>query len=218
MAEIENTVGSYVRGQSLVCLIIGLLAFGLYRLIGVPHAPVLGLVYAIGEAVPVVGPIVCTVIVSIVALSISPSLVVAVVAGAAVLQLVENYVLIPRVMEKTVGVNPLVTLLAITAFGSVLGVAGAILAIPLAAIVQLVLYRFLLGTEAQHHAAPMGRDRLSVIRYEVRELTLDIRKLLRGQDRPARPPTPERAERLEDALEGIGHDLERILAAKERAR
>ena len=106
-----------------------------------------------------------------------PSLVLGVIVAAVFLQLFENYVLIPRVMVRTVGISPLVTLLAITAFASVLGIAGAILAIPLAAIVQLLLSRFLLGADAQHGEPPVGRDHLSAVRYEVRELIVDLRKL-----------------------------------------
>jgi predicted PurR-regulated permease PerM len=207
VVEVERKVGAYLRGQAFVCVVIGALAFILYRLIGVPYAPILGLIYAIGEAVPVLGPIVGTAAAALVALSVTPALVLWVLAVAAVLQLIENYVLIPRVMDRTVGVNPLVTLLAISAFGSVLGIAGAVLAIPLAATVQLLVDRFLLGARAQQQPAPAGRDRLSVVRYEVQELTLDVRKLLRLRDGGAAP-----TERVEDAVEGIAADLDRLLA------
>ena len=67
ITEIERTVGAYLRGQSLVCLVIGLLAFVIYRLIGLPHAGIVGVVYAIGEAIPVVGPIIGTVVAAMVA-------------------------------------------------------------------------------------------------------------------------------------------------------
>jgi predicted PurR-regulated permease PerM len=219
ITEVERTVGAYLRGQAVVCLVIGLLAFGIYSLLGVPHAVVLGLIYAIGEAVPVVGPIVGTSVAALVAASVSTSLIPPVIAGAVILQLVENYLLIPKVMGRAVGVNPFVTLLAIAAFGSVLGVAGAVLAIPLAAIVQLLLYRFLLDIEAQQRELPVGRDHVSVVRYEVRELTIDVRKLLRlRQSSGARRPGGERAERIEDAVEGIAYDLDRILAERETPR
>src|SRR5262245_18883836 len=133
LTEVERTVGSYLRGQTLVCLVVGLLAFVIYRLMGLPHAGVVGVVYAIREALPVVGPIIGTVFAAMVAASVGPSLVFGVVLAAIFLQLFENYVLVPRVMVRTVGTSPLVTLLPITAFASVLGIAGAILAIPLAA-------------------------------------------------------------------------------------
>lgn len=211
ITEIERTVGAYLRGQSLVCLIIGVLAFVIYRLLGLPHAGVVGVVYAIGEAIPIAGPIIGTIVAALVAASVGPSLVLGVIVAAVFLQLFENYVVVPRVMVKTVGVNPLVTLLAITGFASVLGIAGAILAIPLAAIVQLLLSRFLLGADAQHGEPPVGRGHLSAVRYEVRELIVDLRKLapLAGRSRSA--------ERVEDAIEGIAHDLDRMLARKERA-
>jgi hypothetical protein len=109
-----------------------------------------------------------------------------------------------------VGTNPLVTLLAVTAFASVLGIAGAILAIPLAAIVQLVLSRFLLGADVRHGEPPAGRGHLSAVRYEVRELIVDLRKLAPLASRS------KSAERVEDAIEGIAHDLDRMLAARER--
>jgi predicted PurR-regulated permease PerM len=209
ITEIERTVGAYLRGQSLVCLIVGLLAFVIYRVIGLPHAGIVGVVYAIGEAIPVAGPIIGTVVAAMVAASVGPSLVFGVVVAAVFLQLLENYVLIPRVMVRAVGTNPLVTLLAITAFASVLGIAGAILAIPLAAIVQLLLSRFLLGAEARHGEPPAGRGHLSAVRYEVRELIVDLRKLapLAGRSRSM--------ERVEDAIEGIATDFDRLLAQKE---
>jgi predicted PurR-regulated permease PerM len=210
ITEVERTVGAYLRGQSLVCLIIGVLAFVIYRLLGLPHAGIVGLVYAIGEAIPVAGPVIGTAVAAMVAASVGPSLVLGVVFAAVFLQLFENYVLIPRVMVRAVGTNPLVTLLAITAFASVLGVAGAILAIPLAAIMQLLLSRFLLGAEAQHGEPPVGRGHLSAVRYEVRELIVDLRKLA-----PLAAPS-RTTERVEDAIEGIAHDLDRLLARRER--
>ncbi len=209
IAEIERTVGAYLRGQSLVCLTIGLMAFGIYRVMGLPHATALGLLYAIGEAVPVVGPIVGTAAAAVVALSVKPAMVLWVGCAAAFLQFAENYVLVPRMMGRTVGVSALVTLLAIAAFGSTLGVAGAILAIPIAAIVQLLLYRFLLSSEARASDPPVGRGPLSVVRYEIHELTRDVRKRLAVRDAPVA------TERLEDAIEGIAYDLDRLLAERE---
>ena len=210
LTEIEHTVGAYLRGQSLVCLIIGVIAFISYRLLGLPHAGIVGLVYAIGEAIPVAGPVIGTIVAAMVAASVGPSLVFAVIIVAVFLQLLENYVLIPRVMVRAVGTNPLVTLLAVTAFASVLGIAGAILAIPLAAIVQLLLSRFLLGADVRHGEPPAGRGHLSALRYEVGELIVDLRKLA------PRAGRSRSAERVEDAIEGIAHDLDRMLAAQER--
>jgi predicted PurR-regulated permease PerM len=212
IAEVERTVGAYLRGQSMVCVTIGVMAFAIYRAMGLPHAIALGLLYAVGEAVPVVGPIVGTAAAAVVALSVKPALVLWVGGAAALLQLVENYLLVPRMMGRTVGVSPLVTLLAIAAFGSTLGVAGAVLAIPIAAIVQLLLDRVLLGSEARAGEPPAGRGALSVLRYEVHELTRDVRKRLAERDDAAA------TERIEDAIEGIAYDLDRLLAERETRR
>ena len=207
--EVERTVGAYLRGQSVLCLVVGLMAFGIYRIMGLPHATALGLLYGIGEAIPVVGPIIGAAAAAVVALSIKPAMVLWVAGAAAGIQLAENYGLVPRLMGRMVGVSPLVTLLAIAAFGSTLGVVGAILAIPIAAIVQLLLYRFLLGSEARASDPPAGRGPVSVVRYEIHELTRDIRKRLALHEDDA--PT----ERIEDAIEGIAYDLDRLLAERE---
>jgi predicted PurR-regulated permease PerM len=211
--EAEQKVGAYVRGQTVVCLVIGVLAFAMYSLIGLPHALVLGVIYAFGEAVPVLGPIIGTVVAGVVALSVSSALVAWVVLAAIALQLIENYLLLPRVMDKTVGVTPLVTILAITAFASVLGVAGAVLAIPMAAILQLLLNRFVLGVEAQDKRVPEGRDRVSVLRYEVQQVAQDIRKHLRARVPDSDLP-PQRAETVEDSVESIATDLDHLLAQR----
>jgi predicted PurR-regulated permease PerM len=211
LAEIEGKVGAYLRGQAFVCGVIGILAFTIYKLIGLPYAATLGLVYALGEAVPVLGPIVGTSVAALVALSVGPTMVLWVLGAAVFLQLTEGYLLVPRVMDRTVGVSPLVTLLAITAFGQVLGVAGAVLAIPLAAIAQLFVDRFVLSARARRPSAPPGRDRVSALRWEVQELAVDVRKLLRLRGGREGRRGRGAAERMEDAVEGIAADLDRVL-------
>ena len=98
-----------------------------------------------------------------------------VLLAAVLMQQAEGYLLVPRIMDKSVGVHPLVTLLAIAAFGSVFGLAGAILAIPLAAIIQVLLNRYLLGPAAAEPQQPCGRGTLSVLHYDVQQLLRDIR-------------------------------------------
>jgi predicted PurR-regulated permease PerM len=208
--EVEAKVGAYLRGQVLVCAVIGLLALAVFSALRLPHAPTLGLVYAVGEAVPVLGPVVGTAVAALVALSVGKTMVLWVLAAAAALQLVESYLLVPRVMDRTVGISPLVTLLAISAFGSVLGLAGAILAIPLAAVAQLLCDRLLLGARARAQPWAGGRDRASAVRYAVQGVALDVRKRARGGRRGGGAAG---SERVEDAVEGIAVDLDRMLAA-----
>ena len=111
-------------------------------------------------------------------------------------------------MDESVGVNPIVTLLSIAAFGSLLGVIGAILAIPMAAIIQLLLYRFVLGPEAIEQEASEGRDSLSVLRYETQVLIQDMRQHIRHKELVP----DEEIDHVEDRIEAIATDLDSILA------
>jgi hypothetical protein len=124
------------------------------------------------------------------------------------IQQIECYVLVPRIMDRSVGVHPLVTLLAIAAFGSLLGWAGAVLAIPLAAVIQVVIQRYVLSPEAIEPAPPEGRDAASLLRYQARELMQDIRLQIRKKP----DATTGKNDRLEEAIEAIARDLDQGLA------
>ena len=157
IAEIEVKVGAYLRGQGLVCLTMAAIAAAAYGLLGLRYAVVLGLVAGVMEALPVLGPVLGAIPPLGVALVTEPGKTPWVLGAAVLMQQAESYLLVPRIMDKSVGVHPLVTLLAIAAFGSVLGLAGAVLAIPLAAIVQMLLNRFLLVPVAAEPRKPLGR-------------------------------------------------------------
>jgi hypothetical protein len=124
------------------------------------------------------------------------------------MQAVENNLLVPRIMRQSVGVNPIVTLLALAAFTSLLGLPGALLAVPIAAIIQLLLNQFVLQAENQEEVAPAGRDQISLLRYEAQDLALDVRKQLRQKE----DLTDQEVDRVEDDIEQIASDLDRILA------
>jgi predicted PurR-regulated permease PerM len=207
LAQIEDKLGAYIIGQGILCLLVGLMALVAFLLIGLPYAVVLSLSYGLLEAIPYFGPMLGAATAMFVALSVDPGKVVWVIVTALAIQGVENYLLVPRVMDKSVGVNPLVTLLAIAAFGELFGLAGAVLSIPLAAIVQLLLNRLLLAPEALEPAAPAGRDASSLLQYQVRELIQDVRLQIRNK-----PAAPSRgADRVEEEIESIARGLDRLL-------
>jgi hypothetical protein len=150
----------------------------------------------------------------LVALSLDPVLALWVVAATVVIQVAENYLLVPRIMDRSVGVNPIVTILAITAFGAAMGVVGALLAIPIAALAQLLLRRHFLAFDNRLPEAPTGRDELSVLRYEAQHLARDIRQQIRhGEEGPVGDADP-----IEDELEAMVVDFDRLLADEEAAR
>ncbi|MAU01446.1 MAG: hypothetical protein CL608_30265 [Anaerolineaceae bacterium] len=209
VAEIETKVGGYLLGQGLLCLIVGLVAFVAYLLIGLPHALLLAVFAGLLEAVPLVGPFLGAVPAVIIGLSVSPTTALWVVVASVIIQQLENSYLVPRVMNSVIGIRPLVSLLSLLAFGSLYGVLGALIALPLAGVIQLLLDRFLLARESlvQEEA---GRDQLSLLRYETNQLVQDIRNQIRHKE--SEPSAM--ADALEDEVEALALDLEGFLAAQ----
>jgi predicted PurR-regulated permease PerM len=211
ISAVETKVGFYIAGQSVLCLVIGVMALIAYLLIGLPNALVLALVAGVMEAVPIVGPLLGAIPASIVALSIAPSKLMWVIVATIIIQQVENSLLVPRVMRKAVGVNPFVSLLSIFAFSSIFGVAGALMAIPIAAILQLILDRFIFHPGMMESELSAGRDYASRLRYEAQDLAQDLRKQTRftieGSDLSIK-----QIDQVLDEIETITTDLDSLLA------
>jgi predicted PurR-regulated permease PerM len=212
LQEIEIRVGGYVRGQGILAATIGVANLVVYLVIGLPAALPVALLAGLFELIPVLGPTLGMIPAVLVAFAYDPSKVVWVIVAGALIQLLENNLLAPRVMHKTVGVNPLVTLLAIVAFGALFGFVGLLLAIPIAAIVQIILDRSLLRPQTSELTAPVGRDRSSKLRYDTQEYVLDLRNLAR---RPVMGSARANPDPVEDELEAIALQLDRALAQTE---
>jgi hypothetical protein len=187
------------------------MALAAYLLIGLPNALVLALVAGVMEAVPMVGPLLGAVPAALVALSLGPDKLVWVIISTIVIQQLENSLLVPRVMSKAVGVNPFVSLLAFFAFSSLLGIGGALMAIPMAAILQLLLDRFVFHPGVMEAEVSTGRDYASRLRYEAQDLAQDLRKQARlkkgGSDQ-----TVKQIDQVLDEIESITTDLDALLA------
>ena len=211
IATMETKVSSYIAGQGLLCLVIGLMALLAYRLIGLPNALVLALIAGVLEAVPMIGPLLGAIPAALVALSIGPDKLVWVIVATVVIQQLENSLLVPRVMSKTVGVNPFVTLLALFAFSSLFGILGALMAIPIAAIIQLLLDRFVFHPAAMEPEVSPGRDYASRLRYEAQDLARDLRKQARLKKRGS-DLRVKQIDNVMDEIEGITTDLDSLLA------
>jgi predicted PurR-regulated permease PerM len=136
--RVSTKVSAWLGGQLLLAAIIGTTAaIGLW-LLGVPYFYVLALIAGIGEMIPVVGPLLAAIPAIAVALTVSPATALFVAIFFVVQQQVENHVLVPKVMERQVGVSAVVVIVALLLGGSLLGVIGAILAVPTAAILQVL--------------------------------------------------------------------------------
>jgi predicted PurR-regulated permease PerM len=137
--RVTNKISAWLGGQLLLAGIIGsTAALGLF-LMGVPFFWVLALVAGIGEMIPIVGPILSAVPAVAVALSVSPTLALGVIIFFVAQQQLENHLLVPKIMQRQVGISPVFIIIALLIGGSLLGVMGAILAVPSAAILKVLL-------------------------------------------------------------------------------
>jgi predicted PurR-regulated permease PerM len=131
-------ISAWLGGQMLLGLIIGTMSAIGFFFLGVPYFFVLAVIAGIGEMIPMVGPLLSAVPAVLVALTVSPGLGLAVAGYCWALQLIENNFLVPKVMGETVGLSA-VTVIASLAIGSeLLGFAGALLAVPTAATIQVL--------------------------------------------------------------------------------
>jgi hypothetical protein len=140
-----------------------------------------------------------------------------VIVATVIIQQLENSLLVPRIMSKAVGVNPFVTLLALFAFSSFFGIAGALMAIPMAAIVQLVLNHFVFRQETIDPENSAGRDYASRLRYDAQDLAQDLRKQARLNKRGS-DLRIKQIDQVMDEIETITTDLDALLSQEDSAR
>ena len=159
-SDISVKVSAWLGGQLLLGAIIGTTAtIGLW-LIGVPYFFVLGLIAGIGELIPMVGPILSAIPALIVALTVSPGMALGVGVFFLAQQQFENHLLVPKLMERQVGVSAVTVIIALLVGGSLLGIVGALLAVPTAAILQ-VIFDELTATTTRNGRAGGRRRRVS---------------------------------------------------------
>lgn len=145
--DITVKVSAWLGGQLLLGGIIGSTsAIGLW-LLGIPYFYVLALLSGVGELIPVVGPILSAIPAVAVAASVSLKKVLLVILFFVLQQQFENHVLVPKVMARQVGVSAVTVIVALLIGGKLLGIVGAILAVPTAAILQVLLLELTPGDD-----------------------------------------------------------------------
>lgn len=137
--EIVRRIGGYVIGQLSIATLNGLLSYVVMMVLGVPYATVLALAVGVFGLIPLVGATIGAVLVVTVALFDSVSSAVILAIYYVVYQQVENYVLAPRIMARAVSVPGALAVIAALAGGSLLGILGALIAIPVAAGLLLIV-------------------------------------------------------------------------------
>lgn len=139
LTHIQEKLGSWLRGQLLLSIIIGVLSYIGLTILNIPYALPLSIMAGIMEVIPVIGPIISSLPAIIVAVTISPVLAMIVGILYFVIQQLENHLIVPQVMKKAVGLNPLVVILTIAVGARLLGFAGTLLAVPIAVVIQILV-------------------------------------------------------------------------------
>ncbi len=146
--KISQKVSAWLSGQLMLSAVIGTSSAVALYLFGLPYFYVLALISAIGEMIPVLGPILAAVPAVAVALTASPKTAVFVVIFFVAQQQAENHLLVPKIMERQVGVSAVTVIAALLIGAALHGILGAILAVPTAAIIQVVAQELLDADQA----------------------------------------------------------------------
>jgi len=137
--KIYSKLGTWFRSQILLAIIVGLITgLGLY-LLSVPYALLLGVLAGLLEIIPVLGPVIASIPAIIIGLSVSPLIGLAVIVLYILIHQIESYVLVPKVMERALGLSPVLILTALLIGGKLGGIVGAIIAVPLASVITILV-------------------------------------------------------------------------------
>jgi len=136
--QVEKKLGGWVRAELISMAVIGVMAYLGLRLLGIDFALPLALLAGIFEIVPNIGPVASSIPAILAGLAISPLMALAVAALYFLIQQVESSFICPQIMSKETGVNPLVTILSLAIGFKLGGVMGAILAIPVVLLAQVI--------------------------------------------------------------------------------
>lgn len=137
--DMGKVVSSFIRGQIIISIIMGFLVFAGLYILNVDYPLVLGILAALTETIPIVGPIIGAVPAIILAFLDYPSQAVKVIIFYIVLHQLENHIIVPKIMGKSIDLHPVVVIISLLIGGQLLGIVGMILAVPVAAIMRVLL-------------------------------------------------------------------------------
>jgi len=141
LRDVNESLGKYIHGQMMVALIVGLLAWLGYWLIGMPYPFVLASFVSITNIIPYIGPLIGATPALIVALTISPKMVLMVLGVNLAVQLLEGNVVSPNIVGRTLHLHPLLIIMALLTGEAVGGIAGLIVAVPVLVVCKVVISR-----------------------------------------------------------------------------
>ena len=149
--QVSVKIGDWIRGQVLLALAMGLLTFIVFTIIGINFALTLAMVSALAEFIPYFGPLITFLSAALIALNQDPVLLVWLIPAYIIMQFLEGNIMVPLIVGKTVGLNPIVVLFALLA-GATLGyqisggiglaIVGMVIAVPLANIISIFVTEY----------------------------------------------------------------------------
>lgn len=142
LSLVNEKLGAWLQGQILLSVSIGVMTWIALMLLGIPFAMPLAILAGILEIVPTLGPTLSAIPAVVVALTISPTMALAVVVTYILIQMLEGQLLVPKIMERAVGLNPVVVILGVTIGANLMGIVGALLSIPFISFI-IVIYKSL---------------------------------------------------------------------------
>lgn len=139
ISKIEHQLGAWVRGQVILCTVVGFMTYIGLRFLGVDFALPLSLLAAILEIVPNIGPVLSAIPAILIGVTISPLSAIAIGALYFLVQQLENYLIVPSVMGRVVNLSPLVVILSLMIGFKIGGLFGAVLAVPTVLILRVII-------------------------------------------------------------------------------
>lgn len=144
LLDIDTALGNYIRGQLLVCLIIGGLAYFGYWLVGMPYPLLLAGIVALFNIIPYLGPFFGAAPALLMAATVSVKMVLLVAGINLVVQVLEGNIISPQVVGRSLHLHPLVIIFALLVGGEVGGIVGLILAVPFFAVLKVIVQHVML--------------------------------------------------------------------------
>ncbi|WP_274655098.1 AI-2E family transporter [Paenibacillus humicola] len=139
LKDIDNALGSYIRGQFIVCLIVGILAYIGYLIIGIPYSLLLASIVAVTNIIPYLGPFFGAAPALVVASTVSFKMMLMVIIVNMICQTLEGNVVSPQVVGRTLHMHPLSIIFALLVGGELAGIVGMILAVPIFAALKVIV-------------------------------------------------------------------------------
>lgn len=147
--RLQQQVGVWLRAQLILMGVISILTYIVLLIIGMPYALVLALFAGVTEFVPYLGPLLGAVPAVFLAYAISPTMAIIVAFAYYLIQLAENNIIVPKIMEKALGLSPIISIMVFLVGARLAGIAGALLAIPVATAIMVVAKDILAARSAR---------------------------------------------------------------------